>query len=179
MNKNNLMLLAVVILGVGGYLFFSQSRPASPESAEQTNTPNEQDVSRTENTDETPSPSLSQNEGETSTPESQENQLQATITYTDSGFSPNALTVKMGTVVTFVNNSSEGMWIASANHPIHALYPGSSISKCGTVERGIIFDACAVVTLGETFQFRFDNIGAWGYHNHGDPRQTGTIIVTP
>src|SRR3989344_5306189 len=43
----------------------------------------------------------------------------ATLTYTDTGFSPASVTVTEGQTVTWVNQSSKQMWVASARHPDH------------------------------------------------------------
>src|SRR5437868_6984243 len=44
------------------------------------------------------------------------------VTLTDSGFSPSDLTVKAGDTVTWKNQSSSAMWVASAMHPTHTTY---------------------------------------------------------
>ncbi len=87
-----------------------------------------------------------------------------TITYTASGFTPSTLTIKKGTMVTFVNNSSNSFWPASAPHPSHTDYVG--------------FDAKQAIVAGQTWSFTFDKVGTWKYHDHLSPTKTGTIIVT-
>lgn len=86
-------------------------------------------------------------------------------TYTDSGFSPNPVTVKVGALVTFVNESSGAMWVASAVHPTHQLLPG--------------FDQLKSVAKGGTYEYAFTKVGTWKYHNHVSPSDTGSVIVTP
>lgn len=100
------------------------------------------------------------------------------VSATDNGFSPSAVTIKRGETVRFVNNQSvAAMWVASAVHPTHTVYPGSGIAKCGTAAQSEIFDTCRGLNLGEFWEFTFENAGSWGYHNHLNPRQTGKIIV--
>ena len=99
------------------------------------------------------------------------------VTYTDEGYSPKELMVKKGDNVTFNNESSHPMWTASAVHPTHTVYPGSSILKCNTPEAGAIFDACSAVEPGKEWSFQFDQIGSWKYHDHLTPTRTGTITV--
>ncbi len=94
-----------------------------------------------------------------------------------SGFNPETLIVKQGTTVTFVNKDSKDHWPASAVHPTHQLYPGSDISKCGTSEKNMIFDACRGLKSGESWQFTFNEKGSWKYHDHLTPSLRGTIIV--
>lgn len=93
------------------------------------------------------------------------------ILYSDSGFSPNPLRVKVGTIVTFVNNSSHALWPASGVHPTHTAYPTTG----GCI--GSTFDACRSFGPGETWDFQFDKVGSWSYHNHMAPQDQGTIIV--
>lgn len=86
-----------------------------------------------------------------------------TITYTDNGFSPQTITVKVGTPVTFVNQSSTGMWVASNPHPVHTDLPG--------------FDEKQSVDSGGSYTYTFEKVGSWGFHNHRNPSDGGTVIV--
>ncbi len=100
---------------------------------------------------------------------------QFTVSFTDDGFSPRSLVVPAGTAVTFANNASRGMWVASDVHPLHTLYPGTDIKNCGA--KSEMFDACRVVNPGERWTFVFGEPGVWGYHNHIQASETGTILV--
>ena len=86
-----------------------------------------------------------------------------TITYTDSGFSPTALTIKVGDTVVFKNNGGEDFWPASGPHPTHTNYPE--------------FDAKKAISSGGSYSFTFTRTGSWKYHNHLNPGSTGTITV--
>lgn len=88
----------------------------------------------------------------------------STVTYTDSGFSPNTITVKKGTTVKFVNQGSGGMRVASAVHPTHQLLPG--------------FDQLKSVVKGGTYEYTFEKVGTWKYHNHVNVSDTGSVVVT-
>ena len=85
------------------------------------------------------------------------------VTYTDIGFSPKTITIQKGQAVTFVNQSSGSLWVASDNHPIHTIYPA--------------FDEKASVGKGASWSFAFDKVGSWGYHNHKQSSKTGVVIV--
>lgn len=87
-----------------------------------------------------------------------------TVTYMDSGFTPKEVTVKKGMMVTFTNESDGNMWIASAPHPQHTNYPG--------------FDQLKSVGQGESYEFTFDKVGTWKYHNHVKPTDFGSVTVT-
>jgi len=102
---------------------------------------------------------------------------EVTIEMTSSGFSPSDVTVKAGGTVIFVNNDINGHWPASAIHPTHTVYPGSSKDKCGTAEQVKTFDACGEVASGESYSFKFTEVGSWKYHDHLNAGDTGTIMV--
>ncbi|QQG50206.1 MAG: cupredoxin domain-containing protein [Candidatus Berkelbacteria bacterium] len=89
--------------------------------------------------------------------------VERTIAYTDNGFSPDSATVKAGTKVIFRNDSSNPLWVASDPHPTHTGMPG--------------LDAGKNLAKGESFSFTFNEVGAWGYHNHSDTSDTGKITV--
>lgn len=86
-----------------------------------------------------------------------------TVTYTNDGFNPAELKIKAGTEVTFVNQSDTKMWIASAPHPTHMLYPE--------------FDEKASVSKGDSYSFTFSKVGIHPYHNHLLLGKYGKIIV--
>lgn len=87
------------------------------------------------------------------------------VSYTDQGFSPKEITVKIGMTVTWTNNNTgKQMWVASAPHPVHTDYPG--------------FDAKQASAAGGTYSFTFDKVGDWKYHNHTNPSDFGIVHVT-
>ncbi len=99
------------------------------------------------------------------------------VVYTDSGYSPSELTIKAGDAVTFKNESSLGMWTASAMHPSHVLYSGTSLQEHCPDTANTVFDECTSAQLGQSWSFTFTKTGTWGYHNHVKPRDFGKIIV--
>jgi len=85
------------------------------------------------------------------------------VEYTDDGFSPNQITINKGETVRFVNKSSRSMWVASNVHPAHTIL--STFDQFGTSE------------FGESYQYTFDQIGEWEYHDHVNASETGVIVV--
>ena len=85
------------------------------------------------------------------------------IVYTDAGFSPAELTISIGDTVVFRNESSLPLWTASDPHPLHTIYPE--------------LDPREGIPPGETYEFTFDRVGSWRYHNHLNPLRVGTVIV--
>ena len=99
------------------------------------------------------------------------------IEYSASGFTPNAVTIKQGDTVKWVNKSTVDTWPASAKHPTHEVYPGSGITKCGTAEESGIFDACKGIPPNGSYSFKFNEKGTWFYHDHLDSKKFGQITV--
>lgn len=173
MTKNLYIISAVVAaIIVGAFLFFS--RPANV-SAPVPPLPAPNNVERPPVSEQPslvskpPPPSPTQ---ELTTDEAKKFQAGNVIVYSDSGFSPKILTVKVGTTVIFSNQSSNPFWPASDPHPIHNGYP----TQGGCI--GSTFDACKGIVSGDSWwSFRFDKVGSWGYHDHLNPGQKGTVVV--
>lgn len=90
---------------------------------------------------------------------------EVTITYTeDKGFVPEKIAVKKGTLVHFKNLGVKDLWPASDFYPSDAIYPEFN-SKKG-------------ISKNDVYTFKFDNVGAWGYHNDLYPVNKGVVVVT-
>lgn len=87
----------------------------------------------------------------------------AGVSITANGFSPATITIHQGDYVMFTNKDTEPHWPASNPHPSHTDYPG--------------FDAKHALSPGQTYTFKFDRVGTWGYHDHLNPSTGGTVIV--
>ena len=164
MNKIITVIIVVVLL-VGGY-FFYQSIPSTSK------TPNEQTTSQPSELEQPSGEEILQAPSE-QTPTANEN----VITYTDSGYSPNTLTIKNGETVIFKNQSSSSMWPASAMHPTHRLYSDTSLDEHCPDTTNSAFDACTGFLPGESWSFKFDKTGNWKYHDHLNTKNFGAIIV--
>lgn len=88
------------------------------------------------------------------------------ITLADGGFTPAAVTVKSGDKLTWANNSSQKIQIASDPHPIHTA--NTELSN-GQFVLEIAPGSTATVTLTKK--------GTWGYHNHLNPGVRGKVTV--
>jgi len=99
------------------------------------------------------------------------------IVYSETGYTPAALAVKVGDTVVFKNESAKNMWPASAMHPTHTAYSGTTLSEhCPDIENNA-FDACQGIVPGESWSFTFEKIGEWKYHDHLTPSYFGKITV--
>lgn len=155
------VIVLIIIVGLGGWYVFShpmQSAPTAPSEA--TTTPDTGMASTTTTTTTTTGP--------------------MTVAYTNTGFSPASITVAQGQSVTFVNQSSGSMWVASDPHPSHTAYDGTSRqTHCAAGYKGPApLDECTSVAVGGTFTFTFTKAGTFGYHNHADDSMHGTVVVT-
>lgn len=86
-----------------------------------------------------------------------------TVQYTNNGFQPKKLTVPVGTMVEFVNQSNLEMWVASNVHPSHEILP--------------TFDQFKGAPKGKSYMYTFDKPGSWTYHDHNNPAFEGVITV--
>lgn len=161
MNRNTIGVVVVVIIVLAGGWFLSSTAPVQAPGSETTVT-NQMPVL-----------------GST-TPEMivENTNPVVTVTYTDQGFSPKSVTVPLGTTVTFVNQSSGGMWVASAKHPSHTVYAGTSLSEHCPDTTGTAFDECKADAAGVSYSFTFAKAGTWGYHNHVQAADFGSVTVT-
>lgn len=84
------------------------------------------------------------------------------VTYDGSSFSPSNVTIDEGESVTWTNSSQITFDLASNSHPSHTNFPALNKGDVGP---------------GETATVTFNDSGTYGYHNHSNASQTGTIIV--
>lgn len=84
------------------------------------------------------------------------------IAYTNDGFSSKTVTAKVGDVIEVNNQSSQSLQFSSDLHPVH------------TVNREL---NQATISAGAKQTFTVTKKGTFGFHNHLDSRQTGTLIV--
>lgn len=88
---------------------------------------------------------------------------EVTMQMGEDNYAPTDITIRVGTTVTFINNSESLRWPASDLHPSHLIYSE--------------FDSKAPVKIGERYSFTFNKPGEWGYHDHLAPYITGIINV--
>ena len=141
-------IVIAILVVVGGVIALNKKdEPANTTSST---------TSQTTSTDTTP-PSNTSTSTDTSTPSTDN-----LITYNGSSFSPSKITVKAGTVLTIKNDSSSSLDFDSDPHPSHTDNPELNVDN---------------VSPGQSKTFTVNKIGTWGYHNHLNPTQKGTIVV--
>lgn len=85
------------------------------------------------------------------------------IKITNKGFDPSEIKVKKGQRVVWVNETEDYVWPASDSHPSHDIYPE--------------FDPKEPFVKGEIWDFTFDRVGDWGYHDHIRSSSRGIVHV--
>ena len=175
MNSSTLVaIVAVLVLLAGGAWYYSTMQPVpAPETD---TTVNINDASETGG--DTGDTTTDANEGggvdvgvdvsAGSSPTS------AAVTLGANGFSPKSVTIKKGGTITWSNQGGGGMWVASAQHPTHTAYSGTTLQAHCDDATDTSFDQCK---NGSTYSFKFDKVGTWNYHNHSNASQFGSVVV--
>ncbi len=163
MSKTTGFILLLVLIAAGGIILFGRKNVQAPATTNTENTVPAGDTSGAGGpTTTTPiiggTETVNENGGLTFNPTGAN-----TVKYTDAGFVPASIDVAPGTTVTFVNDSSGQMWVASDPHPTHTDLPG--------------FDEHTAVSKGGTYSYTFTQAGSWGYHNHVHASAKGTVNV--
>lgn len=135
MSKSVTIGIVVVVVLAGGYLIFNKTSlyKSSPSTAKTAVTNTNADV-----------------------------KVAATITYSNSGFSPSLTTVKSGDVVAVTNSSSNDLQMQSNPHPAHTDDTDLNVGA---------------VKAGATVNFTVTKTGTFGFHNHLNPSDTAEITI--
>lgn len=100
--------------------------------------------------------------------------ISATVIYNGDSFAPSSVTIKKGGTVKWVNTSGGTMWVASAQHPTHGVYDGTSRTEHCPNPTGTAFDQCVG---GGDYSFTFGKVGTWNYHDHINANLFGKVVV--
>src|SRR3990167_9203248 len=149
-----IIIAALVILG-GGWYFFSMQEPAAGEGEEAM-------IEEPMLVPDAPG-GIGEDTEVTSDSEESAAPMAASVTYSAGGFSPSTVTVKIGGTVTWSSTGGGQMWVASAQHPTHTAYSGTTLQEHCDDAVDTSLDQCET---GTTYSFTFDKAGTWRYHNH-------------
>ncbi|OGZ72995.1 MAG: hypothetical protein A2908_02235 [Candidatus Staskawiczbacteria bacterium RIFCSPLOWO2_01_FULL_38_12b] len=166
MKKIIIILVGVAVVATGGYFLIIKMDNDKQQLLGEDQQTNQQPQNQTNNTN--ISDSLVSDQIQVQTYE---------VIYTDAGYAPSELKINTGDTVVFKNESSFGMWTASAMHPNHTTYSGTSLQQhCPDLENND-FDQCKNGNPGTSWNFTFSKAGTFGYHNHAKSSHFGKIIV--
>lgn len=93
---------------------------------------------------------------------SKETGNQVIIAYSESGFAPANVSVKVGDRVVFRNNATSTVQVNSEPHPTHTEFPELNLNG---------------IAAGQNKSVVFSKPGVYKYHNHLEAGQKGTIVV--
>lgn len=154
MIKKYIIVIIAVVLAVWLGFFFKQKAAVAPEAP----------VNGAEEQATTTAPVATTTVKKTTTTKISTPKVSSyAVYYTDRGFSPATIEVKVGSTITFINNSSKEMSIASAG-----------IGGFGAVT---LFNQTNAVGRGGTFKVSPAGVGAWNYMNRMWQGDKGTIVV--
>jgi plastocyanin len=155
-------IIAIIIILAGGWWYFSEA-PAMPATTDTTAVAN---GAATTTADAAGGADMSTSTQATG----------PTIHFTSAGFSPKDVTISVGQKVTFVNDTTGPMWVASDAHPTHTDFDGTDrATHCsGTYTGPTPFDECQP---GSTYTFVFTKAGTFPFHNHMAAQYEGTVTV--
>jgi len=151
-------LIIVVIVGAFAWFFYASNQTKTEEPAATTQAGSES------------SKDSSENQNEIDLTGKNEISKGSTVTYSDSGFSPQSTTVKSGESITWVNDSSSTVQVGSANHPTHTI--NQQLTGDEFVDEFVI-----ELAPGESETVQLTKAGNWGYHDHLKASMTGSITV--
>lgn len=174
--------LVIAILVVGGIMWYSSmNNTTNPQAAQYPTMPSDQTQQNANQTQTAPEQTQSSASASANTaapaPSPAPAPRTVTVTYNGSSFSPATITIHVGDTITFVDSSSNPMWVASGVHPTHTVYDGTSRTQhCAPGYTGPTpFDECQASTAN--YSFTFTKAGTWPFHNHVNPSATGQVVV--
>ncbi len=142
------VIVGVIVYGLIYYFFFAKTGSFNyNQTGNQFQSPTTQQV--------TTAPS-----GSATTPSAA--MQQNVVTLTANGFAPATLTIKAGSTVTWMNKSGDVATVNSDPHPTHTTYPPLNLGQFAN---------------GASLSLPFSTPGTYGYHNHLNPSEHGTIVV--
>ncbi len=109
-----------------------------------------------------PSVNTSQNANTSPNDNQNDSEIASTITYNGSTFSITKNTIKSGDKVKVVNSSRVDLEFDSDPHPVHTDNKELNVN---------------LVAPGESKTFSINKAGTWGFHNHLNASQRGSITV--
>ncbi len=111
------------------------------------------------NNDDTPHNQTQNNNQQTEEPSAE---AAVTITYDGNSFALSSNTIKAGETVKVINNSSRELDFDSDPHPVHTDNPELNAGP---------------IAAGESRSFVLHTKGTWGFHNHLNASQRGSLTV--
>jgi len=161
--RRQLVLLTILIALLGALLYVFPYKESTPTQVEDTRS-----LSDLIRMGEAPIPALTE---ATKAKLEKSTGFAALVSYTESGFEPNLVSIKKGEAVRFTNNSSNDLWISSNGEKV-AVYPRTK-EGCGSSD----LDSCEPFDPQDFWEFTFDTKGTWEVTNNLDRGRGGFVRV--
>lgn len=155
--------IIIALLALGAFILVQGQNKKTDSNS---NTKQESQTSTDTNTDTTTDTNTDTGTSDQNNSTGQEVPTSVTVNYSDNGFSPSPATVKSGGTITWVNKSDKQIQIAVDPHPSHT---GNREVSGGQFTLNLDAGESQTVTVNKT--------GTFGYHDHLNPGEVGTIIV--
>ena len=84
------------------------------------------------------------------------------VSISQQGFSPKSVQVKLGDMVTWINNGTSEHEIAADPFPTKTSLPGLDSGQ---------------MSIGQSYQFKFTTPGTYTYHDQLNPLLSGVVVV--
>jgi plastocyanin len=167
-----IILIALGVLGAGWFLFMNE--PITPATVEEQATNNTSGTTGTEESGATTGVGAGAGVGVSVSSGTTDVPMNATVMYSASGYSPSSVKIKKGGTVTWVDQGTGKMWTASASHPTHTVYSGTTREEHCDDATDTSFDQCE---NSAQYSFTFSKAGTWRYHNHSQSSHFGSVEV--
>lgn len=166
MDKNTLWALGIILfVGFLGWFLFTQNTTELAVDETLSEEENQEEIKETEQNTQP----RTQAPPRTQPVQIEQKPIQeipeGTVSYTNSGFMPNTITVTAGNSISFVNNSDMALRIVSEPEYGETAYKGLHQSKSEP--------------KGSVFTFTFTQVGTWSYTNLNNKNHIGFITVLP
>lgn len=148
MSRNVVITIVVVLVVIAaGWYLMRPKQPVAPATV---------------TVESTPAPASSESSAPSAASEGAMMKGETVVKITASGFSPKAVTIKVGDSVTWMNTDSLDHTVNSAVHPTHQVYPPLNLGN---------------VQPGGKVSLKFPTAGTYKYHDHLNPTLTGSVSV--
>ncbi len=155
--KLGLGALVVIILGVGGYVLYAAQNNNTATTSSSTSSGSESAVKTT------PTSSSDSSSSTSTTATTTPSTATTSVSFSGGTFSPASVTVAVGGTVTFKNDDASTTFnLASDPHPTHTDYLPLNVG---------------LLAPGKSATVTFSKAGTFGYHNHLNSSETGTVVV--
>jgi len=162
MRKGPMIAIIVIVLALAGGGIFALNHKSTPKTPAPTTTSDTSTTTTQSTSTDSTTPDQTNTSTTQTTTTTDTTTSSTTISYDGSSFSPSTVTVKAGSSIIVKNASSSSLDFDSDPHPTHTDNPELNIGN---------------ISPGKSVTITVNKKGTWGYHNHLNSSQHGTLVV--